>query len=340
MNRRRGLLTELVSRLFGGGRAEPQPPSLHALDQYRRAVEIVWADGKLSEAKLKWLGVLERELDLSQEEATGVEREVTGRAKEEIVVRTVGAEEEAVPGVDGMDLYRVAVEVAWADKELSGAEKDRLVRLEGELGLVRERAAGVEHEVMGGTREEIAPPEDKVVYRVGPMAQYRTAVEMAWADGKLNKAEEKRLGALELDLGISGGQAEEIEREVMGGTREEVVSIDPEPTPTPTPEPLEDERWIELIDDCVEVVEELDRHMERFDPARQELADHVVWRLAEVLERSGVELISNDETLDSKRHEAVKAGSRATPGAPIVETLSPGFAVGRRVLRRARVRLE
>jgi hypothetical protein len=161
--------------------------------------------------------------------------------------------------------------------------------------------------------------------------RYRTAVEMAWADGKLNEAEKEQLGALELDLRVAGGRAEEIERAVMDGTREELVSWDPPPA---------DEQWMDLVEECVGVVKDLDRHMNGFDSARQELADHVILSLAEGLERTGVELISDDEIFDSKRHEPANATARVAPGTPIAEILSPGFAVGRRVLRRAQVRVE
>jgi len=224
--------------------------------------------------------------------------------------------------------------MAWADGKLSEAERKRLGRLEDELGLGQDRARAVEREIMGRVKEEvIAPeePEETVVYRVDPAAHYRAAVEMAWADGKLNEAEKEQLGELELDLRVAGGRAEEIERAVMGGTREELVSWDPPPA---------DEQWMDLVEECVGVVKDLNRHMNGFDSARQELADHVILSLAEGLERTGVELISDDEIFDSKRHEPANATSRVAPGTPIAEILSPGFAVGRRVLRRAQVRVE
>jgi len=179
---------------------------------------------------------------------------------------------------------------------------------------------------------------------------------MAWADGKLGEDEARRLGELELELAVPGGQAEEIEREVMGGTREELVSKD-EPRAEPMDEPRveheggpeedgqqidgpEDEQWIELVEECVGVVKELDRNMAAFDPARRELADHVILSLAEGLERSGVDLIVDDEAFDNKRHEPAEAQVQTAPGATITETVSPGIAVGRRVLRKAQVRVE
>ena len=105
-------------------------------------------------------------------------------------------------------------------------------------------------------------------------------------------------------------------------------------------EPLENGRWTKLVEQCVEVVDELDEHMGSFDPPRREVAGHVILRLEEILGRSGVEIISNDATFDRARHKPDSTHAVTDNGAGIYETLSPGFAVGPRVLRRARVRLK
>lgn len=103
--------------------------------------------------------------------------------------------------------------------------------------------------------------------------------------------------------------------------------------------PLEDEqRWVKLVEECVRVVDELDEHMGSFDAPRREVAGHVVLRLEEILGRSGVDIISDEAVFDRARHKP-NAGHAAT-GDAVRETLSPGFAVGPRVLRRARVQLE
>jgi molecular chaperone GrpE (heat shock protein) len=103
---------------------------------------------------------------------------------------------------------------------------------------------------------------------------------------------------------------------------------------------LEDERWMKLVEECVEMVEELDEHMESFDAPRREVARHVILRLEEILGRSGVEIISNDATFDRARHKPDAEHAATDNGAAVRQTLSAGFAVGPRVLRRARVRLE
>lgn len=104
--------------------------------------------------------------------------------------------------------------------------------------------------------------------------------------------------------------------------------------------PLEDECWMKLVEECVEVVDELDEHLDSFDAPRREVARHMILRLEEILGRSGVEIISNEVIFDRARHKPDADHAAIDNGAAVRETLSPGFAVGPRVLRRARVRLE
>ncbi len=124
---------------------------------------------------------------------------------------------------------------------------------------------------------------------------------------------------------------------------EQLETVPPEfshaatPPPQVGPPPAADDDWTRLVEDCVELVEELDRAQGSFEPARRELVDHVLMRLGEILTQPGVEVIRGEQTFLRDRHQADR---RARAGDAIAETLSPGFAIGRRVLRRARVRLE
>ena len=95
-----------------------------------------------------------------------------------------------------------------------------------------------------------------------------------------------------------------------------------------------------LVEECVEVVDDLDEHMDSFDAPRREVAGHVILRLEEILGRTGVEIISNEAIFDRARHQPDADHAATDNGASVGETLSPGFTVGPRVLRRARVRLE
>jgi hypothetical protein len=100
---------------------------------------------------------------------------------------------------------------------------------------------------------------------------------------------------------------------------------------------LENGPWIGLVEDCVALIGEFDRHQSSFDLQCKEIVDHTVLRLEEVLVRSGVEIISDDVAFDRDRHKPDIGDSAA--GDIIAETISPGFAVEQRVLRRALVRL-
>jgi hypothetical protein len=101
----------------------------------------------------------------------------------------------------------------------------------------------------------------------------------------------------------------------------------------------EQKRWLGLVEECAALLDELERNRESLEPSARELADHVELRLQEILERSGVMVIADETTFDRGRHQAERGASRARPGDAILETLRPGLAVGRRVLRRAIVRL-
>src|SRR5262245_155862 len=111
--------------------------------------------------------------------------------------------------------------------------------------------------------------------------------------------------------------------------------------PVPSPSllaPLADGRWERLAEECVALIDEFDRLMPDFGPQQREVADHAVSRLREILERSGVEPIDGDAAFD-RHHHRPDCGS-AVAGDHVVETLSPGFRIGPRVLRRARVRID
>lgn len=103
-------------------------------------------------------------------------------------------------------------------------------------------------------------------------------------------------------------------------------------------DPLKNTRWVKLAQECADLFDELDNLFPASDP-RQEAADHVQDRLQEILKRSGVEIISLDQAYDDHRHRLEKPAPNIAPGAPIAKIVSPGFAIGRLVLRPARVRV-
>ncbi len=109
--------------------------------------------------------------------------------------------------------------------------------------------------------------------------------------------------------------------------------------PVEPPPSLDDRAWLKLVEECVALFDEMDRHLADFDPKRRELAEHVLFRLRELLERSGIEVIAQEEPFDRHRHQAVAPPGGHPQRMAVAEVLSPGFAVRQRVLRRARVRL-
>lgn len=200
-------------------------------------------------------------LGRSSKRVTGVEREVTGATKDE----TGLTEDMAV------QQYRAAVGIAWVDGKLSEAEAKQLGVLESELGLSQDKAGDIEREVMDDLKEDVIAYEDSIGQSDG-LDRYRLAVEMAWADRKLDKAEERQLRRLERGLEISGGEAEEIEREVMGGPRKEIVAPDHIEEDGDEEDLLNDERWVDLeapgLGRLAELYAKPVRPATRFSPAR------------------------------------------------------------------------
>lgn len=111
----------------------------------------------------------------------------------------------------------------------------------------------------------------------------------------------------------------------------------PPPAPRMSDDPLNNKRWVDLVRGCVHLFDELDSLFPASDP-RQETANHVMYRLREILGHSGVDIIFRDRTYDANRHELEQPNEEVKAGTPI-KIVSPGFAIGRFVLRPARVQV-
>jgi hypothetical protein len=111
--------------------------------------------------------------------------------------------------------------------------------------------------------------------------------------------------------------------------------------PPLTADPLDNRPWVKLVEEVVELFDEIESIHPRLHPPAQELAKHLKDRLVEILERNQVEILHKGEIgvrFNRARHQP--AMPPADPEVAVVaEVLSPGFVVGRRVLRRAHVRL-
>jgi hypothetical protein len=101
---------------------------------------------------------------------------------------------------------------------------------------------------------------------------------------------------------------------------------------------LDNDAWLRLVEEDVDLIDELDRHRNGLDESGRAVADHVTSRLREVLERANVDVIEEDVGFDRLRHAPIESQLPAA-GTPILEVVSPGFAIGPRVLRRAQVRV-
>lgn len=115
--------------------------------------------------------------------------------------------------------------------------------------------------------------------------------------------------------------------------------LSPQNAPFRQDRPVVDEHWLKLVQECVDLYNDLDKRLASFDPSRHELVEYVLLQLQEILERCGVELIDGDTVFERSRHQPERPAAGVVAGETIIETVSPGFAVGARVLRRARVRL-
>jgi hypothetical protein len=120
-----------------------------------------------------------------------------------------------------------------------------------------------------------------------------------------------------------------------------IMPLQEEPLPPSTlpkvEDPLDNKRWVGLAQGCVNLFDELDGLFPAPDP-RQETANHVMYRLREILSRSGVEIIFYDRTYNVYRHQLELPNTETRNGTPI-KIVSPGFAIGRLVLRLARVQV-
>jgi hypothetical protein len=101
----------------------------------------------------------------------------------------------------------------------------------------------------------------------------------------------------------------------------------------------EDERRNLLIQECTDLMNELDTFHTKADENNRQLIEHTLSRLENALDRTGVERIENESRFDIVRHRA-DFGKRIPQGAPISETIRPGYLLKNRVIRRALVKVD
>lgn len=73
---------------------------------------------------------------------------------------------------------------------------------------------------------------------------------------------------------------------------------------------------MKLIEECLEMVDALDEHMDSFDALRREMAGHVILRLEEILGRLRVEMVSNEAILIVPDTNWTRTATRPTTSPP------------------------
>jgi hypothetical protein len=102
-------------------------------------------------------------------------------------------------------------------------------------------------------------------------------------------------------------------------------------------DPLDNKVWVNVVEECVALFDEMDRLGTTVSEESRDLAEHVCDRLREILERSGVEVLEGSTEFDRRLHQLYGEAVRSPDGTAVTRTISPGFRVGRRIFRRARV---
>ncbi len=121
--------------------------------------------------------------------------------------------------------------------------------------------------------------------------------------------------------------------------REHAPALSMPTSPEATSQTSSDGQWLKVVGESVGMFGELADRRGEFSSRERDLAEHVMHRIEESLERSGVEVIRHDGgAFDRLRHQPER-GVNADPGFAISQTVTPGFAVGPRVFRRAEVKL-
>lgn len=108
---------------------------------------------------------------------------------------------------------------------------------------------------------------------------------------------------------------------------------------TAKPQASSDAAFFDVIKDCADLLIQLEDMEGRLDEKAKPLAEHVKINLQEIIERAGANRIDGEVRFDVARHQPVPAKVVAK-GSTIKATLGPGYEVGGKIVKRARVVLE
>ncbi|GAC1342943.1 MAG: hypothetical protein NVSMB27_02370 [Ktedonobacteraceae bacterium] len=161
--------------------------------KYRAKVKQVWKDKFLSSADVNRLSASMKQLGINTPDAQNIEREVMGHTQATILK---------------FQEYRAAVKKAWDDKFLSQQEITDLTALLKRLGMSTEETETIEREEIGHR-----------IVTILRFQEYRQAVQ-ALKDKTLTQEQVDTLATQAIKLGIISKDAESIEREEIGYTKE------------------------------------------------------------------------------------------------------------------------
>lgn len=122
--------------------------------------------------------------------------------------------------------------------------------------------------------------------------------------------------AAELEESLRG-QIQSLNRQIEEETRAETATPDSK-----------------LVRECVDLFDEMVEIADGGGPAG-EIADHVCSQLTELLQRCGVTILGEEPLYDLTKHQFIGSKPKAPDSFTVVR---PGFALGAKVLRRAKVK--
>ena len=119
----------------------------------------------------------------------------------------------------------------------------------------------------------------------------------------------------------------------------EPASVDEVPIPEKSVSILDNKPYVKIVEDLFQLSSEMERIGGKMrDEGMKSIAEHVFMRLEEIFERNGLSPIDGETSFDVRRHKPEPA-SVVADGSEIAETLSPGWSLDERVMRRAKVRI-
>jgi tetratricopeptide (TPR) repeat protein len=177
----------------------------------KERLDTLYAQARRSHQNQDWHAVVDIFEQISKEDQEYTDSEGLLTSAHE-ALETARKEEES------LRQYREVVESAWADGELDSHEVERLRDLADELDLTPSHADEIERTVTGDTKEAILESPKRAAKE-----RYRNVVEEAWADSHVSDADTEQLGALARDLDLSMDTVVDIERDVMGDTKEAIL---------------------------------------------------------------------------------------------------------------------